>query len=386
MDTHNLDEIQSVIESANINFLIGAGMSRPYLDCLENIENLLGIFEENKNQIVEAEQKEIITSSLYKHYFDGVISKNVGILQNENEPNEVLQNYRNFLTSINTLLLKRKNIFCKQANLFTTNIDLFLEKSLEESGLEFNDGFCGRFKPAFNLGNFKKSYFKKSLYYDNTSEIPVFNVLKMHGSLTWQIENKEIKFSSNLELIKKLNEIKIPKDKIITIDKKDKEQDLIKKSNGLKCIDEIKQFMASYKDFAIVNPTEAKLKDTVLNETYYGLLRSYSNELEKENTVLFVMGFSFRDQHIRALTLRAADSNPTLRIFILAHSTNTEKTLRKIIDFDKIKNNNIHILTPPQKAGSLIARLQGKKEDMFELNLQNIDKEIFSKIVKKISD
>jgi hypothetical protein len=386
MNPYNLEEIQSVIESANINFLIGAGMSRPYLNCLENIESLLTIFEEDRGQKISEERKSLIIASLYKDYFDGVIAKNVAILENESEAKEVLQDYKNFLISINTLLLKRKNIFSKQANLFTTNIDIFLEKSLEENGFDFNDGFCGRFKPVFNLSNFKKSYFKKSLYYDNTSEIPVFNVQKMHGSLTWQIEGKDIKFSSNLDLINKLTEIKIPKDKIISIDKKDKEQDLIKKSTGGQIVDEVKQFMSDYKEFAIVNPTETKLKDTVLNEIYYGFMRNYSNELEKENTVLFTMGFSFRDQHIRDITLRAADSNPTLRIFIIAHSSNTEKSLRKIIAFDKIKNNNIHLLVPPQKPGSILARIQGKKEDQFEFNLQNIDKEIFSKIVKKIAD
>jgi hypothetical protein len=39
----------------------------------------------------------------------------------------------------------------------------------------------------------------------------------------------------------------------------------------------------------IVNPSKKKFKDTVLNETHYDLLRIYNNELEKENSVLFVM-------------------------------------------------------------------------------------------------
>jgi hypothetical protein len=40
----------------------------------------------------------------------------------------------------------------------------------------------------------------------------------------------------------------------------------------------------------IVNPSKKKFEDTVLNETHYDLLRIYNNELEKENSVLFVMG------------------------------------------------------------------------------------------------
>jgi hypothetical protein len=45
----------------------------------------------------------------------------------------------------------------------------------------------------------------------------------------------------------------------------------------------------------------------------------YNNELEKENGVLFVMGFSFADEHIRELTLRVANTNPTSIIYIFVY-------------------------------------------------------------------
>ena len=80
-------------------------------------------------------------------------------------------------------------------------------------------------------------------------------------------------------------------------------------------------FFAAYDELVIVNPTKDKFKHTLLNQTYYELLRLYSNELEKENSILFVMGFSFADEHIREITLRAANSNPTLMIYVVAHSS-----------------------------------------------------------------
>jgi len=114
----------------------------------------------------------------------------------------VISNYKDFLVLLNTIVLKRKSsILSKQVNLFTTNIDVFIEKALEETQLEYNDGFYGRFNPVFSLTNFKKSIFKKSLHYDNSSEIPVFNLLKVHVSLTWQSENEKI-FYSYLKVIK----------------------------------------------------------------------------------------------------------------------------------------------------------------------------------------
>ena len=54
----------------------------------------------------------------------------------------------------------------------------------------------------------------------------------------------------------------------------------------------------------------------MLERYYYDLLRIYANELDRNNALLLVFGFSFADEHIRDLTVRAARSNPKLLIFI----------------------------------------------------------------------
>src|SRR4029079_4409722 len=87
-------------------------------------------------------------------------------------------------------------------------------------------------------------------------------------------------------------------------------------------------FVAGYEELlVVVNPTKEKFKHTLLNQTYYELLRIYSNELEKENAFLLVIGFSFADEHIREITLRAANSNPTLLIWVVAHSASAAAEL-----------------------------------------------------------
>jgi hypothetical protein len=43
-----------------------------------------------------------------------------------------------------------------------------------------------------------------------------------------------------------------------------------------------------------------------------------SNELDKENTLLIVIGFSFADEHILKITKRAL-KNPTLRVIIFCY-------------------------------------------------------------------
>lgn len=329
-----IKNIRKAVESSNINFLFGSGLSRPFLDVLNDIEDFLS--DSSKTPAEKAEKK--------KEYFQKVMVGNLDIVADVPNTNkdEVLDNYKNFYRIINSMLLKRDNtILAKQVNIFTTNIDIFSEKALEETGIEFNDGFHGRFQPIFSLSNFKKSYFKKSLHYENTSEIPVFNILKLHGSLTWKYTKKPNKVFLDCDL----SCVKRVRDTIKTPD-----------------------FEKNYKDLIIVNPNKDKFEDTLVKQYYYDLLRIYSNELEKENCILFVMGFSFADEHIRDLTARVADSNPTLKIYIFAHSASSSiyDTLKK-----EAKNRNIQIVLPPP----------GKNYDF-----KTINSEIFEQIIPEPED
>lgn len=110
---------------------------------------------------------------------------------------------------------------------------------------------------------------------------------------------------------------------------------------------EYDNFITAYKKFIIINPTKRKFAETVLDYHFYELMRLYSNALEKENSVLFVVGFSFADEHIATLTRRSAENNPTLKVIIFAYCDEEEKSLKKNIGIDSTcVNNNILIITP----------------------------------------
>ena len=378
------------IQDSNINFLFGSGMSAGYLEILGNIENLLT--ELDKKVFDDQKQKDLIRASILNKYFEGVIQKNIDILDESTrnpDLNSTLNSYKNFFKTINQLILLRRNkLLSKQVNIYTTNIDIFLEKSLEFTRLEFNDGFGKGFKPKYDLSNFKKSIFQKSLHFDNSSEIPVFNILKIHGSLTWKYEKENIYFDSTLEQTKMVK-ITSKSDliEVVTEDsksnKKDDLESLIAK-NPAPTIDETKfaSFLEEYDKLSIVNPTKAKFQQTVLDQKYYDLLRIYANELERENTLLFVMGFSFADEHIRDLTIRVANSNPTLMIYIFARSSNSKNKLEKILDIENnVKNKNIVIVSPTQSE-------QDDKsfEDDFSYDFDNINAKIFMQILNKIKE
>jgi hypothetical protein len=369
-----LDRILDTVESCNLNFLIGSGLSSPYLRTLGLIETLLTDLE--KQELPEGD-KRLIRCSLYKSYFDGVISKNRRILEGDPEAKPVLDGYFVFLSSINRILLKRKSTnLGKEVNLFTTNIDIFLEQTIERVGLECNDGFSGRFAPWFALSNFKKAHFKRSLQYDNVSELPTINLLKLHGSLTWRIaEEDRILFSSDLSHVKTIQTKNVTPALLVEVGEASTLETLIAGCKGKASDATVVAFLEAFDGLPIVNPTKEKFKQTILNQTHYELLRIYSNELEKENTFLLVTGFSFADEHIREITLRAANSNPTLIIYIIAYDSRSAAEIQDRFPTVNIKNDNIVIVRPD-------ADKEGK--DSFKYDLPTINKKVLGQILERI--
>lgn len=367
----DIEKLKNIIQDSNINFLIGSGMSAEYLNTLGNIENLLTEVE----KVEEEKIRDIIRVSLYKKYFDGVILNNMYILNENPITFDLMNNYKTFFEIFNKILLERKStLLSKQINIFTTNIDICLEKSLEDKGFEFNDGFVGNFKPKFDLSNFKKSLFKRSLHFENISEIPVFNIYKIHGSLTWKTVGNNIIFSPTLKLIQNLSNITISPKTLIEIKDKDNIDKLKGKASSIIYNEiEINKFKQEYEKLNIVNPTKDKFRDTILNQTYYELLRIYANELEKDNSILIVLGFSFEDEHIRDLTLRVANSNPTLIIYIIAHSESSDIRLKT--KFSSCKYNNIKIISPDKDDDG---------NDKFKYNFKTINEKIFKQLESKI--
>src|SRR5690606_9150303 len=132
--------IKDTLQDCNLNFLIGSGLSRPFLPTLGTLELLLTDLARRED--ISADLSNLIRASLYKTYFDAVICRNLQILASAPETTSVQEHYVTFLRIINSVLLRRKTtIIGKTANLFTTNIDIFIDKALDALGLEYNDGF-----------------------------------------------------------------------------------------------------------------------------------------------------------------------------------------------------------------------------------------------------
>jgi hypothetical protein len=340
------------MESCNVNFLFGSGLSIGVLDTLGDIEDKLTKAEEMNN-----ENKSKIISALFWIFF----KKSIYPIKNIDDHTD-LKDIKSFLGVLKNILENRVTINSyRQINIFTTNYDSFIEISLENLKVEYNDGFSGRINPYFDTSNYNKIYYQQSIFSDRKSEIPVFNLFKLHGSITWELKKNKVYYCDYIDNISVFNDTyndHMPDDINLILDDEVNE-DLIPK---IKFKNEFSEntFLSDYKQkFKIVNPTKHKFEETVFDNYYHELLRIYSNELEKRNTVLFVFGFSFRDEHIKEITKRSLN-NPTLQVIIFSYDERSSLELEKMFD----ENRNVKIFKPDKN----------KKIDLIKL------KEIFSKI------
>jgi len=354
----NLKELKYYIQSANINFLYGSGTSRPYLSTLGSIEKWLTKLSEDRDHLSKDLCK-VVESSIYKAYFDKVMAPNEYLPMHNPDCKTTIDNYKRLLTIWNSLLNKRHSrILNKQINLFTTNIDLLVENAAQGMGIELNDGFKGSVQPVFDESNFMKSVSQTSLHYQHISEIPCFNLLKVHGSLNWSNNENRIE-SDSLKIYRIKEHLKtIPDNHFVSVDYVDPTDSKVKEKSYDKIVEDARvlgitdtsiydPFLDEYRKLIIVNPTKRKFAETVLDYHFYELMRIYSNALEKENSILFVAGFSFADEHIANLTKRAADRNPTLKIIIFAFDDREENSFREKLSItETCINSNITILTP----------------------------------------
>jgi len=165
----------------------------------------------------------------------------------------------------------------------------------------------------FSVANFNKIQKYKSLQFDNTSDIPLINIIKLHGSVSWQTKGNELIYSDGSHI----------------------GENLEAKSDD--------DFLKAYKEqLAIINPNAEKHFETVLDTSYAAMLRKFTLELEKENSVLFIVGCSLDDKHIRDLLYGVMRSNPTLVVVYFAFSSYDETADKK----EEAKNENLYILAP----------------------------------------
>ncbi|MDE8041105.1 SIR2 family protein [Erysipelothrix rhusiopathiae] len=315
-----LKRLRKLMMTKQLNFLIGSGASAKSIglmgDFKDNTETGQTVNEQLEEKVKDVSEK--ILSDTYKS--DG-----------KDHIKENLDDYTHFLQAvIDVINLSNSRQTPKSVNLFTTNYDLYFEKAVDEligaNRFVFNDGASGYFRRVLDSSNFNRVVSYKGLNDNYISEIPSISLIKPHGSMNWSVENECL-------LIE--NEV----------------------SNNP----------------SIVKPDGLEERDTFLENHYYEMLRVFQLELDKPQSVLFIVGFSFQDKHIGKM-IRRALQNPELLIVAFGYS---EGDRERFISNLSLENNNIpnnfKIYTPTDfPSYSLTKNIDKKKNEYLSFELPNL--------------
>lgn len=381
-----------------------------------NIETWLTECATIKNDKVS----QIVEDNLKISYVEGVMKPCLDAISMDEKPKELegVENaYRDFLRIWNHIISRRgSSLLSKQVNIFTTNIDPLVEGVAEDLGIEFNNGFKGMMRPVFREEAFSTTVSKVSPLYQRTSELPIFNYLKMHGSVNWRHKENsaEIFYDGSLDILKKvvgcIKEYP-PQHRVIepqkpgfdlkalemavknsigsvapeSLEGRDIEEEIPTESLSIDSASSelMRSFREAYDELVMINPRKAKFRETVLDLHFYELMRLYANALEKPTTCLFAMGFSFADEHIAQITRRAVASNPTLLVIIFAYNDGAKAAIQKCIG--KSNHNNIIILSPEEFKAAQDEEGKKSVEELKVFDLASINKYVFGQIRNRIN-
>ncbi|MEK3546363.1 SIR2 family protein [Lactobacillus crispatus] len=365
--TLSSDQFLKDIQGKNLNFLIGAGASVGLVNTLD-LSQLEESFEDlYSDKQLTSQQRAALDLIWFKSWIqDTLITKEKidEISAKKSDGRKTFENYKRFVNNLGNFLNREGYDKPKRANIFTTNYDSLFELAFDEVAQDqrmiyFNDGSRGFLNRYISTENFNLNISHSAMSDNFQRSIPTINLLKIHGSITWDLEDQRIKATINNDIFK---EVIIAADEVINnIDLKDfsiidklffhkkklsdaEEKDSLQSlKSELSMFNEYSQddffanlnetpspkllkFEKDYHKLQVVNPTKDKFRETVFQQNYYQLLRMLSFELEKRDSVLIVFGFSFADEHILEIVRRSI-INPYLKVYVICYNENSRRDL-----------------------------------------------------------
>lgn len=171
----------------------------------------------------------------------------------------------------------------------TTNYDTLIEDAADEMGYTVMDGFTFSHRPYFDSDMFEWNLVK-DIENIKTNELEykknIINLLKLHGSLTWERDGKGIRRKEKNEVNKPIM--------------------IFPSSN---------KYMQSYQ------------------EPYFELFTKFQELLKRPNTLFITSGFSFADNHISQMIYQAVLHNKSLGVLITDYEVDQNNE-----NWNKMKN------------------------------------------------
>ena len=177
-------------------------------------------------------------------------------------------------------------------NIVTTNYDTLIEDAAESIKYTVIDGFSFSHRPYFDSDMFEWNMIKDV---DNvkTNELEykknIINLLKLHGSLTWERDKFGIMRKEKAEV-----------------------------NNPIMIFPSSNKYMQSYQD------------------PYFELFTKFQELLKRPNTLLITSGFSFADNHISQMIIKAVQHNKGLSMLVTDYNiTQGNTNWNNLIDLMK---------------------------------------------------
>ena len=177
----------------NINFLMGSGASFGVIPTLSS--NYVN--DENKKLSIEeileldTTKEDNLQNIIYLYYYHKIIK--IGYLTDTEESNPVFKNYQKLLENLIKLLQRESYQKEKRINIFTINYDLFFEKVADslvgKYEFYFNNGSSGNITKKLSMKNYHKKIYHTGIFDNFDREIPIINLFKLHGSVSWKYVN-----------------------------------------------------------------------------------------------------------------------------------------------------------------------------------------------------
>lgn len=167
---------------------------------------------------------------------------------------------------------------------FTTNYDLIIEKSLEASHIPYFDGFVGSYEPFFWQESIDKLVTKDDLTQN------WIRLWKIHGSLSWFWKEDAKSKTPKIVRIGKIEKIEDENDELVIYPSKEK-YDSSRKQPFIAYFDRLKNYLLNGELLFIF--TGYSFSDQHINEIIFNCLR--------QNNRLSVLVFFFKDEEVESL-------------------------------------------------------------------------------------
>ncbi len=167
---------------------------------------------------------------------------------------------------------------------FTTNYDLIIEKSLEETSIPYFDGFVGSYEPFFWQDSIDRFVEKNDITKN------WIRLWKLHGSLSWFWKANKTTGSHSIVRIGKAGDPQKDNNELVIYPSKDK-YDSSRKQPFIAYFDRLKNYLISGELLFIF--TGYSFSDQHINDLIFNCLRT--------NNRLFAIVLFFRDEEVENL-------------------------------------------------------------------------------------